>query len=99
VSEQGSISVRDIESLADKLDALGGLDDADRAVLVGVFELAGRAAAVDEPDVEGFGIVTEDGATHGIVVINSRPALSFQGAFNLGFSNPGGAQMGGQPHM
>ncbi len=100
MSEPGSISVSDIGELADKLDTLAGLDDGDRRVLAGVFELAGRAAADQEPDVEGFGLGLQDEMnTHGIVVVNSMPQLSFQGAFNLGFGNPGGSHMGGQPHM
>jgi len=94
-----SISIGDIEALAKKLDAVEGLDDAERVVLAGVFELAGRAVA-DQDEVQGFGVVIDDhGATQGIVIVNSMPQLSLNNSFNLGFGNPGASHMGAQPHM
>jgi hypothetical protein len=94
------ISVTDLAGLADRLESLEGLDESDRELLAGVFELAGTAAADQQNDVQGFGTEIQDGlAAHGIIVVCREPGFGFQAAFNLGFGNPGGAQMGAQPHM
>jgi hypothetical protein len=65
MSEDLTLTVAEIERLADRLDAWDGLSDRDRDVLGGVFALAGAAVATAQPEaddeVSGFAL---DAAAH-----------------------------------
>ncbi len=102
-----SLTVEDVEALATKLDGMSGLDDVDKSTLAAVFALAGQAVAAPDDEVSGFAVDSfRPGGDNSIIIVNSfgNPNLELTGAFRMGLSNggfgqPGGAQMGGQPHM
>jgi hypothetical protein len=52
MSEELTLTVAEIERLADRLDAWDGLSDRDRDVLGGVFALAGAGVATAQPEAE-----------------------------------------------
>ena len=99
MSDATAITVDAIEALASKLDGLAGLDEADKATLATVFTLAGQAAAPTTRSL-GFSLnFTMPGNVNA-----GGPNFVLPGAFKLGlsqggFGQPGGSQMGGQPHM
>ena len=58
-----TVTVADIESLAAKLEGLEILDDQERAALTSVFLLAGQAVSYRADDVSGFSLNFAKGST------------------------------------
>jgi hypothetical protein len=91
----------EIEALAAKLNDLDSISDRERAILTGLFVLAGRAAADAAAEVGGFMPTAVENVTLNFTNVSGLPAY-LRGTSSSGWdvkqSLPGGFSWGASAH-